>query len=46
MTPSSGGEGTITFQNLPGVTTGANVPLGGGGVATQVSSFSSKNVNA
>ena len=43
VTPSSGGEGTITFQNLPGVTTGANVPLGGGGVATQVSSFSSKN---
>ena len=43
VTPSSKGEGTITFQNLPGVTTGANVPLGGGGVATQVSNISSKN---
>lgn len=42
VTPSSK-EGNIVFQELPGVTTGANVPLGGGSVATQVSIVSSKN---
>ena len=42
VTPTSK-EGTIVFQELPGVTTGANVPLGGGSVATQVILVSSKN---